>query len=196
MIVFDGSGSMAELGFNLFDEPRIFTARRAVGRVIPEIAELRRLGLVIYGPGGADRCAGVDLRFAPIDDAAPRIIGAVDGLQPDGDTALTDAVRLAAKVLGGQGTVVLVTDGKDTCGGEPCALAEDLVGGDARVTVHVIGFKVRGDFFDWDGPGDGAEIETVARCLADRTGGHYEATETAEELIEAFRRTLGCDLMF
>ena len=32
MIVFDGSGSMAEMGFNQIDEPRIFSARRAVGQ--------------------------------------------------------------------------------------------------------------------------------------------------------------------
>ena len=195
MIVFDGSGSMAEVGFNLFDEPRIFTARRAVGRIIPEIAALRRLGLVVYGPGGADGCTGVELRFAPVADAAPRILGAVDALQPEGDTALTDAVRLAAGALDGEGTVVLVTDGKDTCGGAPCRLAAELVGR-GGVTVHVIGFKVRGDFFDWDGPGDGATIETVARCLADSTGGHYVPTETAEELVAAFRKTLGCELMF
>ena len=30
MIVFDGSGSMAEMGFNDIDEPRIFEARRAM----------------------------------------------------------------------------------------------------------------------------------------------------------------------
>lgn len=71
MIVFDGSGSMAEMGFNDISEPRIFEARRAIANAVPQIAQTRRLGLVIYGPNGADECSGLDLRFAPIEDAAP-----------------------------------------------------------------------------------------------------------------------------
>ncbi|GIT90276.1 hypothetical protein JANAI62_02410 [Jannaschia pagri] len=193
MIVFDGSGSMAEVGFNLFNEPRIFEARRAVGSIIPEIADVRRLGLVVYGPGGADGCSGLDLRFGPVENAAPRIIDAVDRLQPEGDTPLTEAVRLAARALNGAGAVVVITDGKETCGGQPCQLATDLGRG---VTVHVIGYKVRGDFFDWDTPGETVTVETVARCLADRTGGHYVSTETVDELVAALRQTMGCGLMF
>jgi Ca-activated chloride channel family protein len=196
MIVFDGSGSMAEMGFNELDEPRIFEARRAVARAVPEIAAMRRLGLVIYGPGGADPCSGLELRFGPVTDAAPRIMGAVDALRPAGDTALTEAVRMAAGVLRGDGggAVVLVTDGKETCGGQPCALAAELAG--EAVTVHVIGFKVRPDSFDWAARDGLGEAETVARCLADRTGGEYVSAETVDELIAAFRETLGCKLLF
>lgn len=199
MIVFDGSGSMAEMGFNLIDEPRIFDARRAVAKVMPEIAAKRRLGLIIYGPGGADGCSGIDLRFEPVENAAPRIISAVSSLQPAGDTALTQAVQDAAGLLierQAGGSVVLVTDGKETCGGTPCALATELAA--QNVTLHVIGFKVRGDFFAW-GQQAGEEYrhsETIARCLADRTGGHYVSAETAEDLVAAFRKTLGCLLLF
>ncbi|MEM8572132.1 MAG: VWA domain-containing protein [Pseudomonadota bacterium] len=197
MIVFDGSGSMAEMGFNDMDEPRIFSARRAVRQAIPDIAEIRRLGLVVYGPGGSNPCNGIDVRFAPMANAAPEIVGAVAGLQPHGETALTDAVQTAADVLQGQGspgTVVLVTDGKETCGGTPCLLAAELAATD--VTVHVIGFKVRGEFFSWsdEASTEYRQAETVSRCLADRTGGLYVDTESVEELVAAFRKTLQCQL--
>jgi len=95
MIVFDGSGSMAEMGFNHIDEPQIFEARRAMAEAIPGIAETRCLGLMIYGPGPGDVCAGIDLRFAPMHDAAPAILDAVNALQPAGETALTEAVAHA-----------------------------------------------------------------------------------------------------
>ncbi len=52
MIVFDGSGSMAEMGFNDINEPRIFEARQAMAEAIPQIAQTRRLGLVVYGQIG------------------------------------------------------------------------------------------------------------------------------------------------
>ena len=97
MVVFDGSGSMAEMGFNQIDSPRIVEARKALRDVMPELAANRRLGLVIYGPGGADTCSGLDLKFAPRSGAADRIVSEVDALQPAGDTALTEAVQLAAE---------------------------------------------------------------------------------------------------
>ena len=96
----------------------------------------------------------------------------------------------------GTGTVVLVTDGKETCGGAPCQLAAELAG--TGHIVHVIGFKVRGEYFAWSSE-ENNEYEnavSVARCLADRTGGLYIGAETIDELIAAFHKTLGCRLLF
>ncbi|MEP1330875.1 VWA domain-containing protein [Pseudophaeobacter sp.] len=201
MIVLDGSGSMAEMGFNDINEPRIFEARRAISETIPEIAENRRLGLVVYGPKGVDECSGLDVRFPPMANAAKPVIDAVNALEPDGSTPLTDAVKLAADALDYQNrpaAIILVTDGKETCGGQPCKLATDLANEGADTTVHVIGFKVRGTFFSWDRDSDNDYnvSESVARCLADRTGGTYTSAETLDQLIAALRDTLGCQLLF
>ena len=196
MIVFDGSGSMAETGFNQLDEPRIFEARRAIHDAVPPIAAVRRLGLVIYGPGGADGCTGLTVAVPPRADAAAEIIARVEALQPTGDTALTDAVALAAETLDVRnrpGSIVLITDGKETCGGAPCQLAAELAADAPGLTVHVIGFRVRGDFFAWGDTEDlYTEADTVAQCLAERTGGMYVRTESVDELIAALLRTLGC----
>ena len=196
MIVFDGSGSMSEMGFNQLNRPRIFDAREAVREAVPDIAAQRRLGLIIYGPGTGNACENIDLRFAPIPNAGGPIIDAITGLQPDGETPLTAAVHQAAKVLDYQNrpaTVVLVTDGKETCGGAPCQLAARLAAESTTLTVHVIGFKVRSEYFSWDSQGDAYRYGfTVSRCLADRTGGKYVDTETVQELVAALRDTLGC----
>jgi Ca-activated chloride channel family protein len=201
MIVFDGSGSMAEMGFNDIDEPRIFEARRAMADAIPEIARNRRLGLVVYGPNGADECSGLDLRFGPITNATRAILEAVNTLEPTGSTPLTLAVKLAAETLDYStqpATILLVTDGKETCGGQPCALAANLAADGHDTIVHVIGFKVRGTFFSWDRDDDNDYnvSESVSRCLADRTGGTYTNAETLDELTAALRDTLGCRLLF
>ncbi len=200
MIVFDGSGSMAESGFNDIDAPRIIEAREAMRAALPEIAEMRRLGLIIYGPSARNACSGVDLRFPPREDAARPIIDALDALEPEGKTALTEAVRRAAGVLNYReqpATVVLVTDGKETCGGTPCRLASTLERDGSDLTVHVIGFKVRGDFFDWAQAREQyAAADAPARCLADLTGGTYVRSETLDELVAALRVTLGCNVLF
>lgn len=204
MIVFDGSGSMAEMGFNQIDEPRIFEARRAVRQVMPQVAPNRRIGLIVYGPdttGQGDQCSGIDLKFPPRANSAGPVIEAINALEPEGQTALTEAVRRAANVLdytNTPGTIVLVTDGKETCGGQTCALAAELAASRMATTVHVIGFKVRGAHFGWQSQGQTSynTATSGAKCLATRTGGEYVSTETVEELIAAMQRTLGCALLY
>ncbi|WP_236638219.1 vWA domain-containing protein [Mangrovicoccus ximenensis] len=199
MVVFDGSGSMSEMGFNQLSEPRIFEARRALRLVMPRLDGLRRIGLMIYGPGAGATCENIELRFPPIADASGPVIAAVEELQPDGETPLTEAVRRAAVLLtqdGGTGDVVLVTDGKETCGGAPCELAAHLAAEHPGLKVHVIGYKVRGERFLWDkdSSNDYTDAQSAARCLAEQTGGEYISAETVEQLISALQVTLGCPL--
>ncbi len=199
MLVFDGSGSMAEMGFNGLDQPRIVEARSAMHASIPEIALFRKLGLITYGEGGEEACNNVNLKFRPIDNAASRILSEIDLLNPSGNTPLTSAVKVAADTLDYEnrpGIIVLVTDGRETCAGATCHLAATLASRGQDLTVHVVGFQVRGDFFAWksqEEQGKGYENGiSVARCLADLNKGNYFSTETTDELIEAMRKTLGC----
>ena len=129
MLVFDGSASMAEIGFDVSGPTRISEARIAMHRAMPDIAPLRRVGLLIYGPGPGGSCGNLDLRFAPAADAAGLVTGAVDSLRPDGLTPLTAAVQKAAEALDYRtepGVILLVTDGNETCGGRPCEMAQAL----------------------------------------------------------------------
>jgi Ca-activated chloride channel family protein len=200
MLVFDGSASMSEIGFDIQENTRISDARTALHRAMPRIAPFRRIGLITYGPGENDACGNINVHFAPIDDAAAPIIDAVDSLIPKGLTPLTAAVRRASETLDFRrqpGVVVLVTDGNETCGGRPCALGEELANVAQDLTIHVIGFKVVVDFFSWDNPEQKtyADGKTVAKCLADRTGGLFVSTETIDELVFALQTTLGCPLL-
>ena len=198
IVVFDGSASMAEPGPGSGGEPRIVPAREAMHRAMPEIALSRRLGLVIYGPGSQQKsCRNVDLRFPPIPDAAPRITGAVDALRPDGNTPLTAAVRSAAEALeytSRPGVVVLVTDGRETCGGSPCALGAELAALGADMTVHVIGFQMQPDQSGHPSLRPDNSVHR-ADCLAEKTGGQIVTTETVEELVDALRETLVCPMV-
>ncbi len=200
MLVFDGSASMGEIGFNAQAPTRLQDASLAMHRAMPQIAPFRRVGLLIYGPGGDTGCSGIDLRFAPMAEAADQVVDDVDRLAPSGLTPIAASVRAAAEVLDfrrAPGIVVLVTDGNETCGGRPCALGEELARSGADLTVHVIGFKVVYDPFSWNSPEaqsyDGGK--TVAKCLADHTGGMFVSTETVDELADALRETLGCALI-
>src|SRR6056297_903695 len=193
MPVFDGSGSMGEVGHDPTAPTRIEDARRAVRAAMPDIAPVRRVGLLTYGPGGGNACSGIDLRFDPRADAGAAVVAGIDALAPGGLTPLAASVTAAAGVLGGAGIVVLVTDGNETCGGTPCALGARLAAERPGLTVHVIGFRVVYDPFSWNSPeAQDLDGETVAKCQPDATGGLFVSTETVGELADALRVTLGC----
>ena len=191
MLVFDGSGSMAgneRLGIGSV-VTRIDKVRKALDQVLPAVTPNRRIGLVTYGPGPYNRCDNIELNLRPTTNSGPTIKAAVDALVPAGRTPLTEAVRLAAEALEFRkkpGVIVLLTDGEETCGGNPCTLAKKLKAESAGITVHVIGYRMKD--FSWTG---GAGLMEM-KCLAESTGGYYESPETVEDLVAALSKTLGC----
>ena len=192
MIVFDASGSMAGslaegIGATI---RRIDEVRKALAQVLPSVARFRRIGLLTYGPGPHEQC-NVDLQLRPQPNAAKPIMEIVELLNPAGKTPLTQAVEKAAEVLDFRtktGTVIVLTDGEETCGGAPCDLGKMLAAEGAQLTVHVIGFRMTAFW-------TGAQSALDVRCLAEATGGEYIQTNNQEELVQAFQKTLGCPMM-
>jgi len=163
MIVFDASGSMAgNMNQGIATTiPRIHEVRRALGRVLPKATRFRRVGLITYGPGPYEQCNA-------------------------------EAVGQAAEVLDFRakpGTIVVLTDGEETCGGAPCDLGKRLHAQAAELTIHVIGFQMK-DFY-WTGEQSVLDV----KCLAESNGGLYITAQNQEELVEAFEKTLGCPMM-
>lgn len=182
MIVFDASGSMGTTDRSL-KVPRIASAQRAMNRVIPDVAHLRRLGLIVYGEGEYNDCNTIELRLKPTQNAGATLLHEVEKIDPRGRTPLTESVKQAADVLDYKnrpGTIVLLTDGEETCGGDPCKLAAQLKKQAKDLTIHVIGYRHE------------TEGYFTSRCMADVTGGHYVRATNEAELVEALRKTLGC----
>jgi Ca-activated chloride channel homolog len=193
MIVFDASGSMAgNTVQGLFSAiTRIDEVRKALAEVLPNAAKFRKIGLITYGPGPYAQC-NVMLDFKPMENAAGPIMSVVNTINPAGKTPLVAGVMQAAEVLDyqtEQGTIVLLTDGEETCGGLPCELGKLLRAKARRLTVHVIGYQLRG--FSWTG----AQSILDVKCLAEETGGLYITANNRQDLIEAFQKTLGCPMM-
>lgn len=181
IVVFDASGSMQRLAYS--GETRMSLARAAARSVVPAAAKVRNLGLVTYGPGRSTRCANIELKVPPQPDAAPRILAEIETMPTGGETPLTAAVEGAADVLDykiRKAAIVLITDGDENCGGDPCATGQRLAATAAGLKVHVISFRV------------GTVPRFRAACLAETTGGVFVPTDTLEELTEALSRVLVC----
>jgi Ca-activated chloride channel family protein len=89
--------------------------------------------------------------------------GAVDGISPKGKTPLSESVRRAAaelKYTEEKATVILVSDGEETCNLDPCKVGEELEKQGVDFTAHVIGFSLVKQV-----------QQDQLRCLAEKTGG-------------------------
>ena len=195
MLIFDASGSMAgtdKLGVSTpIPVTRIDKVRKALARALPAATRYRRVGLITYGPGPYAQC-NVKLNFQPVANAASHIMRDVETMVPAGKTPLSEAVQQAADVLKYRdkpGVIVLLTDGEETCGGNPCDLGKKLRAEAAGLVVHVIAFRVKD--FTWMG---GQSILDT-KCLADENSGLYIEAGNEDELAEAFEKTLGCPML-
>lgn len=175
MIVFDTSGSMQAREQQY--QSRLDVARLAMQGVLPEITAQRRTGLIVFG---AHENCSVELKLRLARDAGSAIKTQLDRLSPGAETPIAGAVEQAVNELEGRGIVTVVTDGEETCGGDPCALGQRLQSIGPDLTVHVIGYKLP------------RKATPAAKCLAESTGGRFLTVDKATELAHALREVLLC----
>lgn len=180
MIVMDGSGSMWG---QIEGRTKIEIARDTLTQVLEEITSDMNIGMIAYGHRTRGDCSDIEMLVpvSPAAQAVPQMISAAAGLRPNGKTPLTDAVRLAAQTMRhteNAATVVLVTDGIETCDADPCALAAELERTGIDFAAHVVGFGLSAD--------EGRQVQ----CLADQTGGLYLSADDAGALQDALQQTL------
>lgn len=161
IVILDASGSMWA---QIDGKSRIEIARDTLKEVLAGVSDDLELGFMAYGHRTKGDCTDIELMVPPEAGTADRIIEAAMSLNPRGKTPLSAAVRQAAedlKYTEDQATVVLITDGIETCEADPCALATELEAAGVDFTVNVVGFGLSKE--------EGAAV----KCLADNTGGKY-----------------------
>ncbi|MGR3491989.1 MAG: vWA domain-containing protein [Shimia sp.] len=131
-------------------------------------------GLIAYGHRRRGDCTDIEILAQPSDGAD--LAALANGLLPRGKTPLSEAVRAAADALRfteNAATVVLISDGVETCQADPCAVAADLERLGIDFTAHVVGFDIA--------EGDRAQLQ----CIAEETGGLYFDAADAGGLSDA-----------
>ncbi len=173
LLILDASGSMWG---QIQGENKIVIARRVLKELIGELPEESELGLVAYGHRREGDCDDIETiaPLGPADKAA--LIASVEALNPKGKTPITKAVRAAFDGVRGRDaatTILLVSDGIETCGGDPCQTVRDAKAAGVEFVMHVVGFDVAKE--------DVSQLE----CAAQAGGGLYFDAENAEELSAA-----------
>ncbi|MCA0032609.1 vWA domain-containing protein [Mesorhizobium sp. B263B2A] len=178
LIILDASGSMWA---QIDGKPKLEIARESLRTVLQSVPADDEIGFMAYGHREKGSCDDIQLIVPPQAGSASAITDAADSLKFLGKTPLTAAVKQAAEALKyteDKATVVLITDGLETCGGDPCALGKELEASGVDFTADVVGFGLTAD--------EGRQIA----CLADNTGGKYIQASDEKALQEALAETV------
>ena len=126
IIILDASGSMWA---QIDGKPKLEIARESLRTVLQSVPADDEIGFMAYGHREKGSCEDIELIVPPQAGSASAISAAADSLKFLGKTPLTAAVKQAAEALKyteDKATVVLITDGLETCEGDPCALGKEL----------------------------------------------------------------------
>lgn len=181
-LILDASGSMN--GRLADGTVKLEAAKAAVSKLVEALDPAIRLSYRAYGhqsPRAAHDCGDTAL-LAGFDAAGSiraDVLRNTEKLKAQGYTPITYVIGLAADDLKAEDVaeriVVLISDGKETCEGDPCATARKLKEADAKLVIHTVGFGVD----------DATRFQL--KCIADATGGSYFAPESADELADSLK---------
>ncbi|MGQ9673646.1 MAG: hypothetical protein ACUVV5_11050 [Candidatus Aminicenantales bacterium] len=181
-IILDASNSMWG---QIAGEAKITIARKVLAQIINALAETLNVGLRVYGHryGLNDPRACTDtellIPIGPIDKA--RLIDTVNKIQLKGKTPLVLSVLEAIKDFEAipNGSIILITDGIESCGGDIKSIAPVIKKSGLDLRVHIVWFDIK----------EAAERQEL-EAMAKSTEGMYLDAQNATELFSALKQTL------
>jgi Tol biopolymer transport system component len=172
-LILDASGSMWG---QIDGKPKIDIAKEVLTELINDLPEGVNMGLQVYGHRREGDCDDIEVLVPVGTGDKTTLLKQIQSIQPKGKTPITKSLRVAGeqlKSVKGETAIVLVSDGKETCEGDPCAVVKELREHGIQVKVHVIGFDVT------------EEEKQQLSCIAEAGGGKYFTAKNAPQLKEA-----------
>ena len=177
LLILDASGSMWG---KIDGRTKIDIAKEVTKKTVAQFKDTE-LGLMAYGHRRKGDCKDIEILATPAKNNAESISKMVDSISPKGMTPMGNSVLQAAESLKyteQKATVILISDGIETCDIDLCALGKKLEATGVDFTAHVIGF-------------DMTEEQTAGlKCLASETGGTFTLAKNADDLGKALKDTV------
>lgn len=178
LFIFDASGSMWG---KLDNSTKIQVAKETMGELSGKIASDANVGLIAYGHNSSSDCNDIEvlLPIAPFDKTSFNT--KIKALNPKGKTPIAKSIKVALEAIRTSTdpvTIVLVSDGLETCEGNACQVVKDARTAGVKITMHVVGFGI-------------AEKDlSPLECIAQAGGGRYFSANNAGELADALEKTV------
>jgi hypothetical protein len=172
---------------------RIDIAKIAITELINEtLPDNVALTLRVFGHKEADACrSDLEIPAGPLDRAsAAATVASIEAMNL-AKTPIAESLRRAAADAAGRTgplLVILVTDGEETCEGDPAAVIRELASAGTDVRVNIVGFAIdelmlRETFAEWARHGHGRYFN--AADGNELTAGLREAVEQAYTVLDA-----------
>ena len=180
ILVLDGSGSMKESTGD--GRTRMAAAKDGLNGVVDKLPANSKVGLRVYGStieDGKGSCKDTEL-LAPVADVDKDALqSGINQLKPLGNTPIAYSLRKAYADLPSKGprSIVLVSDGEENCGGDPCKVARELKKKGADFYVDVVGLQLEGKARD------------QMTCIASSGGGTFYDVKDLKQLTSTLTRT-------
>lgn len=187
-VVLDASGSMGE---KVNGGVKMELAKKSIQGFLGSIPNHSNVGLRVFGHkgSGADKdkalsCSQTELIY-PLSNYDPtRFQRSLQQFGPKGWTGIATALEAAREDLksshseGMENIIYLVTDGIETCGGNPVEVAKSLHQSEMKAVVNLIGFDVND------------EAQRQLKAVAEAGGGTYITVKDKNALENVFKQYL------
>ena len=183
-IILDASGSMRG---KIQGRTKMAIAEETLVKLAGELAKRADLAAAIRVYGHQFhrkekncRDSKLEIPFGRIDPA--RIKALLKRIKPRGYTPLAYSIGQARIDFDCKAdrsrTIILITDGLETCDGDPCQVARQMADDGVGVIIHVVGFGLK--------KGEAAKL----KCLTEPSGGLLLEAANAGELIAALNKVV------
>lgn len=164
---------------------KITIAKEVLKEIIGGLPDEMNVGLRLYGHryglNDSKACQDTEL-VTPIGLInKAQLKDAVDAISPRGKTPLVYSVLEGIKDFReiGSGTIVLVSDGVESCDGDIDAIAPALEAAGLDLQVNIVGFDIKE-----------VEARKQLEAIAASTGGIYLDAQDSEQLLDSLEQTL------
>jgi len=168
LFILDCSGSMWG---RVDEQPKISIAKTVLKDLLNDVPDEIGIGLLAYGHREKGNCDDIEL-VSKIGASRQELIQKLLNLNARGKTPIEKVLRQSADVFPKKNTtnaVILISDGIETCQGDPCGYIKTLNEKGISLTIHVIGFQVS------------SKADEQLRCIAaEGNGGYFFAGNTQE----------------
>ena len=175
LFIVDGSNSMWG---QIEGQAKIEIVRRVLGERIQNLSSNVNAGLIAYGHRQEQDCDDIEtlVELQPLDRQA--LVSKIQAITPVGETPIASSIQRAVEKVKGledKASIILMTDGRETCNPDPCGFVTKLRA-EVEFELDVVGFDIVSE-------DDARQLQ----CLAKAGGGTYYTAATVEGLDDAFK---------
>ncbi|MFI8688561.1 VWA domain-containing protein [Rossellomorea sp. NPDC077527] len=185
-IILDSSGSMnAKVG----DKTQMELAKEAINDFVSNLPEDVNVSLRVYGHKGtgdeSDKeksCSSIEQVYGFDQYNQDSFSNAINQFKPSGWTPIAESLKQSFESFkeydkeSNTNLIYLVSDGIETCDGDPVAVAKEFSGSNVSPIINVIGFNVD------------SKAQEQLKQVAESSDGIYSTVTNKDQLTEEFDR--------